>query len=88
MDLNLGELLAFDTDSADFARGFEAGRLWAVLRQNATADVVEYAHTTNAEMVLRLAEATGRSVSSEELGDGWLEVTFGPAVEEDAVQGL
>jgi hypothetical protein len=68
-------LLQFDTDDAEFVRGFEAGRLWALLR--ATDDeVVECIHASNAEMAMRLAEATDRSVGATELENDWLEATF------------
>jgi hypothetical protein len=68
-------LLPFDTDDPAFVRGFEAGRVWARLR--ATGEPVEeHVHAANAEMVLRMAEATGRDVRSEELGGEWLLVTF------------
>ena len=72
-------LLSFDTDSAEFTRGFELGRLWALLRAEPDAAVEEYAHASNAEMLLRLGEATKRHVSSDELGNDWLLVRFGPA---------
>jgi hypothetical protein len=69
-------LLPFDTDDPEFARGFEAGRLWTRLR--ADGDALEAnVCIENAEMVLRIAEATGRTVRSEELGSGWLAVSFG-----------
>lgn len=74
-------LLPFDTQDPSFARGFEAGRLWGVLRERPDDAFEEYASAANAEMVLRIAEATGREVKSEELGDGWLSVTFSPAQE-------
>lgn len=68
-------LLPFDTDDAEFARGFEAGRIWALLR--ATDDeVIEAMHAENAEMVLRLAEATGRRVQAVDLDENWIEATF------------
>lgn len=69
-------LLPFDTDDESFARGFEAGRLWTLLRENPDQEYEEYASAANAEMVLRIAEATRREVKSEELGDGWLLVSF------------
>lgn len=68
-------LLRFDTDHAEFGRGFEVGRLWALLRS--TDDVViETMHVGNAEMILRLAEATGREVCATELDDHWIEARF------------
>jgi hypothetical protein len=72
-------LLAFDTDSPDFARGFELGRLWALLRSDPDEAIQEYAHASNVEMLLRLGEATGRHVESEEVGNDWLLVSFEPA---------
>ena len=70
-----GLLLAFDRNDKEFALGFEVGRMWSVLSQtdeNYEAEV----HAANAEMMMRLAEATERTVESEELGDGWLTVRF------------
>jgi hypothetical protein len=68
-------LLPFDTDDAEFARGFEAGRLWALLRTT-DEEVVETVHAANAEMILRLGEATGRHVRAVDLDDNWIEATF------------
>lgn len=70
-------LLPFDTDDAEFARGFEAGRLWTLLRAS-DDEVVEGIHASNAEMAIRLAEATERSVVATDLGHDWLEATFSP----------
>lgn len=83
----IGPLLKFDTDDPEFARGFELGFLWARTRDRKDQPVEEYAHATNAEMVLRIAEATGRRVVSEELGGGWLNVRFEPP-EETAEESL
>lgn len=68
-------LLLFDTQHPEFARGFEMGRLWCLCRV-VDGEIIETAHGVNAEMILRVAEATGREVHSEELGDGWIEVVF------------
>ena len=67
-----GLLLAFDRN---FTWGFECGRLWAILSESEEPWEGEV-HTANAEMMLRLAEATERTVESEEIGDGWLTVRF------------
>jgi hypothetical protein len=69
-------LLRFDTDDPQFVRGFELGSLWRELRAEEETDVTAYVHGSNAEMVMRAAEATGRKVVSEELGEGWLLVHF------------
>jgi len=68
-------LLHFDTDDAEFGRGFEVGRIWALLRATDDA-VIETMHIANAEMILRLAEATGREVCATELDDHWIEARF------------
>lgn len=68
-------LLKFDTDDAEFARGFETGRLWALLR-GTDDEVVETVHAENAEMILRLGEATDRHVRAVELDENWIEATF------------
>lgn len=68
-------LLRFDNDDAEFARGFEVGRLWALLRAT-DGEIVETVHAANAEMILRLAEATNRRVRAVELDNHWIEVSF------------
>ena len=68
-------LLPFDTDDAEFGRGFEVGRLWALLRMT-DDEVVETVHASNVEMILRLGEATNRHVRATELDDHWIEATF------------
>ncbi len=70
--------LAFDTDDPEFCRGVEVGRLWEML--HGTDDPIEESvQTSNAEMVLRMAEATGRAVRSEDHGPHKLWVTFDAA---------
>jgi hypothetical protein len=71
--------LAFDTDNPEFARGVELGTLWQRLRSDEGAAEATI-HVTNAEMALRVGEALGRSVVSEECDDGhWMVVQFGPS---------
>jgi hypothetical protein len=69
--------LSFDTASRDFVRGVEIGRLWETLKTDEEIDE-QVLHASNAEMILRVAEATNRSVVGEQLDDCWLAVTFGP----------
>ena len=83
-----GLLLPFDTDDPEFARGFELGRLWALLRAEDGPLEDECVHVANAEMVLRVAEATGRGVCSEELDEHWMAVAFGAAEEVLEADGL
>lgn len=68
-------LLHFDTDEWEFSRGFEIGRAWTLLREDPGAQSFEL-HGSNAEMVMRVAEAEGRDVRSEELGAGWITAYF------------
>jgi hypothetical protein len=80
-----GLLLPFDTDDRQFARGFEAGRLWAALRAIPDEPVEGViVHADNAEMAMRMAEATGRRVVGQESDDAyWITLTFEAA--EDVV---
>lgn len=77
---NFALLLPFDTDDPEFARGFEAGRIWSFVQ---TIDFDEEdpgsltIHSTNTEMVMRIAEASGYSTFCVVLDDTWIEVTFG-----------
>jgi hypothetical protein len=74
-DLSL--LLSFDTSGGEFARGFEVGRLWANLRGDPTTTLSEYVHASNLEMLLRIGEATGRPVLTEDVDETWVVATFG-----------
>jgi hypothetical protein len=77
---DFGLLLPFDTDEPEFCRGFEAGRLWALLGSEPHEEIEEYAHATNAEMLIRMGEATGRVVTAELMADDcWVFVKFEPA---------
>lgn len=64
------QLLQFDTDYPEFVRGFEAGRIWSLLRMVVKGDVDGEEldglpfHAANTEMVLRMLEAL-------ELVDDW-----------------
>lgn len=75
-----GLLLPFDVDSPEFSRGFEAGRVWATLQMALCFDEFDVepiaVHASNAEMMLRIAEACGLHVTSVGLDDTWIEVTF------------
>jgi hypothetical protein len=75
--LDVGLLLPFDTADPEFARGFECGRLWALLRADPDTELSEYVHAANLEMLLRVAEATGRAVRTEDIDDTWVLATFG-----------
>lgn len=70
-------LLPFDTEEPEFARGFEAGRLWALVREDA-GEVEETVHTSNAEMLMRMGEALDRIVIGEELDGTWTRVRVLP----------
>lgn len=73
-------VLPFESDDPEFVRGFECGRIWALLAQHEQPLKV-LAHKSNAEMLLRMAESTGRPVQTEEMDDeeheyDHLEATF------------
>jgi hypothetical protein len=61
-------ILEFDSIDSEFQRGFECGEIWACL-----TDDVEEVHSIitadNAEMVMRMAEATGYTYSGRYLSD-------------------
>lgn len=83
MSANYDLILAFDREGdedAPFAFGFECGRLWEMAKAN-EEEFSETVHAENAEMVLRMGEALGRAVRSEEIGNDWLEVTFAECTE-------
>lgn len=67
-------LLAFDTESKAFCRGFEAGHLWTRVRYGDLGP--HTVHATNTEMVLRMAEACDLDVRSEIVDDCWMHVEF------------
>jgi hypothetical protein len=58
-------ILPFDCDSPEFVLGFEVGTVWTGLAKGARHFIV---HGTNAEMMLRIAEARGLSVRSKSMG--------------------
>ncbi len=66
-------LLAFDSDDSEFARGFEAGRLWERVKTDMT-NWDQMIHTSNAEMVMRMCEAEEREFRAEPVDDDWVNV--------------
>lgn len=58
-------VLPFDTDSEDFVRGFEAGRIWALMTENPDMLPGLIFHATNAEMVIRMIEAKGLPLKAQ-----------------------
>ena len=59
--------LRFDTDDPEFARGFEIGILWE--RLNSLGSCHMAIHASNAEMVMRVAKATGCEFFGQEIDD-------------------
>ena len=66
-------ILAFDSDDPEFARGFEAGRLWERVKADQT-DWDEMIHATNAEMVMRMCEAESRTFRADVVDEEWVHV--------------
>src|SRR4051794_1395182 len=76
-------LLPFDTDSTEFARGFEAGRLWELVRADPTRPVDDVLiHAANAEMAMRIGEASGRPFHAVDLGGAWLSISYAAAADD------
>lgn len=75
-------ILEFDSDSTEFARGFEAGMLWG--RMIHEGGIAQMIHASNAEMVIRMAEAYGRVFAGEPVGEDWVRVTVGVVPEDPA----
>jgi hypothetical protein len=78
------QVMAFDTDAPEFVRGFELGRLWEQLQAEPEQPLEQLVHISNAEMVMRLAEACGREVASRERDGTWMTVRFGVVVRHGA----
>ncbi len=74
-------LLPFDTDDDQFARGFEAGRIWDLLGRAISDEEMPVGpvtvHASNAEMILRMAEVQGVTVEWNDLDDTWADISFG-----------
>jgi hypothetical protein len=66
-------ILAFDTDDPEFARGFEAGRMWERVKGDATT-WDEMIHASNAEMVMRMCESQDRAFRADVVDDDWVHV--------------
>jgi hypothetical protein len=73
-DQDYGLALAFDTSEGDFMRGVEVGRLWEQLKSD--EPVEQEVHASNAEMLLRMSESTGRPLKADVLDDTWLLACF------------
>ncbi len=65
-------MLRFDTDDPEFARGFEIGVLWERISSAGSCHMAISAE--NAEMVMRVAKATGCHFSGYELGDDQISI--------------
>jgi len=65
-------MLRFDTDDPEFARGFEMGVLWERISSAGSCHMAISAE--NAEMVMRVAKATGCQFSGYELGDDQISI--------------
>jgi len=68
-------LLAFDTDDAEFCRGFEAGRLWELTAIG--EPFTQTIHASNTETAIRIREARELPFSAEQLDEDWTELSVG-----------
>lgn len=76
------KLLQYDTDSVEFARGVQVGMIWQLLHGGINEFEIPV-YSVNAEMVMRMAEASGFSAHAyyeEEEVEGedheWMMVVF------------
>lgn len=74
-------ILEFDRQKPAFSFGFECGRIWALLREYPASEIAETMHNENTEMILRMAEATGRQVVATPISDDHVEAVFAPSEE-------
>lgn len=78
--------LLLDTTDPEFTRGFEAGTLWTLVRDPDYDSIDAVCSAANAEMLIRMGEATGRSFRAEPVdGTGeWMRVLYGPLADAEA----
>jgi hypothetical protein len=70
-------VLAFDSDSTEFSRGFELGAVWTMLKHDCPEALPKVYRETNARMLQRIAHATGFVAwMSRSSTPGWIEVEF------------
>ena len=69
---SMESLLRFDTDDPEFARGFEMGILWERINSSGSCHMAISAD--NAEMVMRVAKATGCQFVGHELDDDQISI--------------
>lgn len=72
---NATPILAFDSDHPEFMRGVEVGMHFMML-QDAELPARVVVHLSNAEMMLRIAEALGLACSSQEVDDEYMVLTY------------
>lgn len=75
--------LEFDGAHPEFGRGMEAGYIYGLLAAKPKETLTTWVAASNAEMMLRIADATGRPFQAYELeqppqNQPRLEITFGP----------
>ena len=76
-------MLPFDTDNPEFARGVELGIIYAELWMlpPPSTRYERLIHTSNLEMMIRVAEQQGWSLKVEAIGEGaeldeWTKITM------------
>lgn len=70
-------VLAFPDDSASFALGFEAGRIWHRMTSGIEAEIEECLSSDNNELYQRMGVSLGWSVDAKSSEvEGWSYYTF------------
>jgi hypothetical protein len=58
-------LLPFETDSEEFALGFECGRIWTLMTESPDALPGLIFHAENSEMIMRMVEKKGLKLKAK-----------------------
>jgi len=78
-------ILDLDSTDPEFTRGFEAGSVWALVRDPDYDGIEAVVSAANTEMLIRLGEATGRPFRATPVDPAgeWLRITYGPMEERE-----
>lgn len=66
-------LISFPDQSASFVHGFEAGRIWALMKDG-KAVITETVSHENADLFSQMAARCDYDLTLKDLGDDWMEL--------------
>lgn len=67
-------ILTFDTEHPEFCRGFEAGLMWGRIEFGDEDPIPALVTPKNAEMIMRMAEASNCEFTGEWVNEDWMTV--------------